>query len=96
MSGVTGERLPNGRSGLRQVRRLASLRRRIPFSDVGKTAGPPAKTAGILRDPRLLRATFGDWRCNGQKTKKPSNTAKTLGLQGVKVVSAEGIEPSTY
>jgi hypothetical protein len=28
--------------------------------------------------------------------KKLSNTAKTLGLQGVKVVSAEGIEPSTY
>ena len=27
---------------------------------------------------------------------KPSNTAKILGLQGIKVVSAEGIEPSTY
>ena len=50
------------------------------------------KTSGILRDPRLLSVTFGDWRCDGEKMKKTSNTAKILGLQGDKVVSAEGIE----
>jgi hypothetical protein len=55
-----------------------------------------AETAGIFRDPRLLIVTFCDWRCNGWKTKKTSDTAKILGFEGVKVVSAEGIEPSTY
>ena len=57
---------------------------------------PPAKSSGIFRDPRLLSVTFGDWRCDGEKKKKTSNTAKILGFQGDKVVSAEGIEPSTY
>ena len=96
MSGVTGERVANGRSGLRQARRLASLWRRIRFSDVAEFGTPPAKSSGIFRDPRLLSATFGDWRCDGKRTEETSNTAKILGLQGVKVVSAEGIEPSTY
>ena len=55
-----------------------------------------SETRGIFGDSGLLSGTFCYWRCNGWKKKKTSNTAKILGLQGVKVVSAEGIEPSTY
>ena len=58
-----------------------------------KTSGPPGqKLRGLMGTQGLLSATFCDWRCNGEKTKRTSNTAKTLGLHGVKVVSAEGIE----
>ena len=65
-------------------------KRLIDLQEAG--TDPPAKTSGIFRDPRLLSVTFGDWRCDGEKMKKTSNTAKILGLQGAKVVSAEGIE----
>jgi hypothetical protein len=61
-----------------------------------KTRGPQRENSGDFGDSGLLSATFCDLRCNGQKTKKSSNTAKILGFEGVKLVSAEGIEPSTY
>jgi hypothetical protein len=48
MSGVTGERLANGRSGLRQVRRLASLWRRIRYSDVAEFGTPRRKVRGFF------------------------------------------------
>ena len=78
------------------MRQSAILRRQIGFNEVEEFGTPPAKSSGIFGDPGLLNVTFCDWRCDGQKTKKTSNTVKTLGLRGVKVVSAEGIEPSTY
>src|SRR5215471_5260781 len=92
MSGGTGVPLANAWPRSRRVRLAARLRPQRPFSDAEDFGTPQAKTSGIFGDPRLLRATFGDWRCDGQKTKKSSNTAKTQGLQGDKVVSAEGIE----
>ena len=95
MSGATGALLANAWPGWRRVRQSAILRRQIVFSDV-EDFGTPGKTSGIFGDTGLLSVTFCDWRCNGWKTKKTSNTAKILGFEGVKVVSAEGIEPSTY
>jgi hypothetical protein len=54
------------------------------------------ETFGDFPGPWLLCVPFDDWQCVGEKVKKTSNTAKILGFEGVKVVSAEGIEPSTY
>jgi hypothetical protein len=48
MSGETGGRLANGRSGLRRVHRLASLWRRIRFSDVAEFGTPRQKVRGFF------------------------------------------------
>ena len=56
-----------------------------------ETSGPLTKTSGIFGDSGLLNVAFRYWRCNKVENRKPSNTAKIRGLQGVKVVSAEGI-----
>ena len=66
------------------------------FSEAINLGTPTEKTWGIFGDPGLLSVTFRDLAVQRLEMERTSNTAEIRGLQGVKVVSAEGIEPSTY
>jgi len=66
------------------------------FSELRNSGTPLRKLGGFSGTQGYLALLFATGVAMGGKRKKTSNTAKILGLQGVKVVSAEGIEPSTY
>jgi hypothetical protein len=57
-----------------------------------KTRGPGEKTRGIFGDSGLLGVTFRYWRYDRCDNEKVLQHREIRGLQGVKVVSAEGIE----
>ena len=53
------------------------------------------KNSGDFGDSGLLDVTFRYWRYDRCENEKVLQHREIRGLQGVKVVSAEGIEPST-
>ena len=61
-----------------------------------KTSGLPGQNFGDFCGPRAAERYFLRLAVQRTEKRKTSNTAKTLGFEGVKMVSAEGIEPSTY
>ena len=66
------------------------------FSEVKNLGTPRTKLGGFSGTQGYWASLFATSGAIGARRRKSSNTAKILGFEGVKVVSAEGIEPSTY
>jgi hypothetical protein len=85
--------LPEARS--RRVRQSASVRRRIRFSDL-EDFGPPGKNFGDFWGPRATERYFLRVVVQRVEKRKSLKHRENTRACRVKVVSAEGIEPSTY
>ncbi len=68
----------------------------VQFTEVKNSGTPVRKLGGIFGDSGLLGVTFRYWRYDRCENEKVLQHREIRGLQGVKVVSAEGIEPATY